>query len=201
MAALYAANHPYGFVPYTNFQNMKIKSILSNIVLYGRSTWQIVKSRLQPKKGLNDILNYRYISDRLATSGQPTAEEFSLIYHAGYQTVLNLAPPNASNALPNEPAIVSGLGMDYINIPVVWDSPTLADFTKFCDVMQAHRERPIFVHCAMNMRVSAFVYLYRRLIMGVSEPEAYQLMTTIWHPNETWQQFIENAIASYSSSP
>ncbi|CAN1212814.1 Beta-lactamase hydrolase-like protein phosphatase-like domain-containing protein [Tumidithrix helvetica PCC 7403] len=176
---------------------MKTQSIFPNLVLYGRSTWQIIRSRLSPKKGIEDILNYRYISDKLATSGQPTAAELELINQAGYKTILNLAPPTASNALPGEQAIATSLGMDYINIPVVWDNPTIADFTQFCDVMEAHKDRPIFVHCAMNMRVSAFVYLYRHLKMGVSASEAYATMSTVWQPNPTWQKFIETAISSY----
>ena len=175
---------------------MKTQSIFSNIVLYGRSIWQIVRSRLSPKKGIEDILNYRYISDKLATSGQPTAAELELISQAGYKTILNLAPPTASNALPEEQAIATSLGMNYINIPVVWDNPTMADFNQFCDVMEKHKDRPIFVHCAMNMRVSAFVYLYRHLKMGVPALEAYSAMKTVWKPNATWQNFIETAISN-----
>jgi shikimate kinase/protein tyrosine phosphatase (PTP) superfamily phosphohydrolase (DUF442 family) len=147
--------------------------------------------------GIQDILNYRYISDKLATSGQPTAEEFALIHRAGYRTVLNLAPANASNALPNEQAIVASLGMDYINIAVVWENPTMEDFSRFCAVMNTRKEQPIFVHCAMNMRVSAFVYLYRYLILGMPLPEAYEAMAEIWQPNETWQKFIETVIVFY----
>jgi len=175
---------------------MKTQSILSNIVLYGRSIWQIVRSRLSAKKGIEDILNYRYISDKLATSGQPTATELKLISQAGYKTILNLAPPNASNALPSEQAIATSLGMNYINIPVVWDNPTMADFNQFCDVMENRKDQPIFVHCAMNMRVSAFMYLYRYLKLGVLVSEARATMTTVWEPNATWQNFIETAIAS-----
>ena len=179
---------------------MKTQSILSNIVLYGRSIWQIVRSRLSPKKGIEDILNYRYISDKLATSGQPTATELELISQAGYKTVLNLAPPNASNALPEEQAIATSLGMNYINIPVVWANPTMADFNQFCDVIENHKDQPIFVHCAMNMRVSAFMYLYRYLKLGVPVSEARATMTTVWEPNATWQNFIETAIASNYSN-
>jgi protein tyrosine phosphatase (PTP) superfamily phosphohydrolase (DUF442 family) len=178
------------------FKNMKTQSIFANIVLYGRSIWQVMRSQLSPKNGIEDILNYRYISDKLATSGQPTAAELDLIGLAGYKTILNLAPPNASNALAEEQAIANNLGIDYINIPVVWDSPTMVDFTQFCAVMEAHKDQPIFVHCAMNMRVSAFMYLYRHLKLGVPASEARATMTTIWEPNAIWQQFIETAIAS-----
>lgn len=177
---------------------MKIQSIFADIALYGRSAWQIILSRLRPKKDLSDILNYRYISDKLSTSGQPTVEEFTLISRAGYPTILNLAPQNSSNALPNEQEIVFALGMEYIHLPVVWDNPTMEDFTRFCEVMKSHQERPIFVHCAMNMRVSAFVYLYRHLILGVSTSIAYPAMTSVWEPNEVWKKFIETAIATHS---
>jgi hypothetical protein len=97
---------------------MKIQSIFAEILLYGRSLWQILKSRLRSKIGVEDILNYRYISNKLTTSGQPTAQELSLIKHLGFPTILNLAPSNASNALPDEQAIVTALGMEYVNIPV-----------------------------------------------------------------------------------
>lgn len=175
----------------------KQKSIFADIILYGRSSWQIIASRLRPKNGIEDILNYRYISDRLATSGQPTVREFSLIYQAGYQTVLNLAPPTASNAIPEEANIVTEWGMDYTNIPVAWDRPTHDDFAQFCDVLASRSEKPIFVHCAMNMRVSAFVFLYRHLILGISQTEARKSMESVWEPNEVWQKFIASEIAAY----
>jgi protein tyrosine phosphatase (PTP) superfamily phosphohydrolase (DUF442 family) len=175
---------------------MKIQSIFAEILLYGRSIWQILKSRLSPKMGIEDSLNYCYISNQLTTSGQPTAQEFLLIEHLGFTTIVNLAPSNASNALPNEQALVTDLGMEYINIPVDWGNPTMEDFLQFCAVMKAHQDQPVHVHCAMNMRVSVFVYLYRHLILEVPASEAYQSVTTIWQPNETWQKFIENTIAA-----
>jgi len=107
---------------------MKIQNVFKNGKLYGRSAWQIFSSKLRSKNDITDILNYRYISTKLATSGQPTSEQLKLISQAGYRTVLNLAPPNASNALPNEEAIATKLGMNYISIPVAWDNPTIADF-------------------------------------------------------------------------
>jgi protein tyrosine phosphatase (PTP) superfamily phosphohydrolase (DUF442 family) len=184
-------------IPKTRYsKNMKIKSIFAETLLYGRSLWQILKSRLRSKIGVEDILNYCYISNKLTTSGQPTAQELSLIKRLGFSTVLNLAPSNAANALPDEQAIVTALGMEYVNIPVDWGNPTVDDFSQFCTVMNAHQDQQIYVHCAMNMRVSVFVYLYRYLILGVPESEAYQSVMTIWQPNETWQKFIKTTIAA-----
>lgn len=174
---------------------MKNPNPFANIPLYGHSLWQIFLARIFSKKGIEGILNHRYISDKLATSGQPNAEQFKLIRGSGYQTVINLAPSNSSNALANEREIVANLGMEYINIPVIWEQPTMEDFSKFCRLMETSKE-PIFVHCAMNMRVSAFVYLYRYLILDVSEAEAHSSLISVWQPNPTWQKFIESAIAT-----
>lgn len=142
---------------------------------------------------LTTIHNFRAISETLATAGQPTAEQLAAIASAGYGVVINLALPTSDRALPNEEAIVTGLGMDYVAIPVVWEEPTLADLAQFFLTMDTHGQRRIFVHCAANMRVSAFVYLYRRLRLGLEEAIALADLHAIWHPNPRWQQFIDQA--------
>jgi uncharacterized protein (TIGR01244 family) len=142
------------------------------------------------------IHNFLQLSAHLATAGQPTAEEFELIKNAGYQVVVNLALPTSTKALPNEQAIVEALGMQYIHIPVIWEQPTQQEFDRFAATLQANADKPVFVHCAMNMRVSVFVYLYRRHYEGISETQAQQDLQQIWTPNSTWQQFIAQVQAA-----
>ncbi|WP_238360689.1 fused DSP-PTPase phosphatase/NAD kinase-like protein [Iningainema tapete] len=108
--------------------------------------------------------------------------------------VVNLALPTSSNALPDEKQIVESQGMQYIHIPVQWENPTIENVTEFFHVIEANTDKKVFVHCAANMRVSAFVYLYRRLHKHISEEEAKKDLNKIWVPNETWQKFIENVI-------
>ena len=117
---------------------------------------------------IEDIYNYIKISDFIATSGQPTTKEFSAIQQAGYQIVVNLALPESTNALPEEKQIVESQGMQYVHIPVQWENPTIENVTEFFHVMEANTDKKVFVHCAANMRVSAFVYLYRRLHERIS---------------------------------
>ena len=140
------------------------------------------------------ITNYLKLSDRLATAGQPTIAELTAVRDAGYQVVVNLALPSSTNALPDEATIVQNLGMEYIPIPVQWEQPTIADLERFFSVLDRD-DRPVFVHCAMNMRVSAFVYLYRRLRQGASPEVALADLNQIWEPNPIWQQFIDEALA------
>lgn len=150
---------------------------------------------------LSEITNFLPISEAIATAGQPTEAQFSDIQAAGYSTVINLAMPTSDNALPNERAIVEGLGMTYVHIPVVWEQPTGDDCDRFFTVMEQATQLPdqkVLVHCALNMRVSAFVYLYRRRL-GVSDAIAQADVAKIWQPNPTWQAFMDARLADLST--
>lgn len=146
---------------------------------------------------IEDIDNYLKISDSIGTSGQPTKEQFSAIKQAGYQVVVNLALSESSNALPNEKQIVEAQEMQYIHIPIIWENPTLENVKEFFSVMESNAEKKVFVHCAANKRVSAFIYLYRCLQELTSEENAKKDLNKIWVPNENWQRFIQNVIESY----
>lgn len=146
---------------------------------------------------LENIYNFLKISDTIATAGQPLEEQFLAIKQAGYQVVVNLAISQSTNALANEQNIVEALQMEYVHIPVVWEKPTLENIVNFFATIEANVDRSIFVHCAANMRVSAFMYLYRLIFQQVNEAEARKDLERIWMPNETWQIFIQQVIERY----
>ncbi|MCB8985184.1 MAG: protein tyrosine phosphatase family protein [Ardenticatenaceae bacterium] len=146
---------------------------------------------------LGNIYNFYPLNDRVASAGQPTAEEFTAVHQAGYQVIINLATTDSTQALLNERGIVAQLGLDYVHIPVIWNSPQRRDFEKFCQAMQAYDGRKIFVHCIANMRVSAFLYLYQRHL-GLPNAAARQILDAIWQPNPTWQQFIDDILADFA---
>ncbi|MGI8504215.1 MAG: protein tyrosine phosphatase family protein [Hassallia sp.] len=147
------------------------------------------------KNKIEDIYNFLKLSDAIATSGQPTKEQFQAIKEAGYQVVVNLALSESSNALRNEKQIVENQGMQYVHIPVIWENPTLENVREFFKVMEKNADKQVFVHCAANMRVSAFMYLYRRLHQGINDEDAKNDLQKIWIPNEIWQNFIEQVIS------
>src|SRR5213592_3399564 len=121
---------------------------------------------------MSEIYSFRALGERIGTAGQPTQEQFRMVREAGFEAVINLALPTSDNALANEGSVVTGLGMSYVHIPVDFKAPASRDFRAFCRVMEAFDERPVFVHCAANKRVSAFVFLYRVLRQRVAVPEA-----------------------------
>ena len=143
---------------------------------------------------LLEIYGFHSLGDKLGTAGQPTEAQFQTIRAAGFDAIINLALPTSDNAIANEGSIVSGLGMSYVHIPVDFKAPASQDFRSFCRVMEAFEERPVFIHCAANMRVSAFVFLYRVLRQHVAVSDAERDLHAIWHPDEVWSQFISNEL-------
>ena len=143
---------------------------------------------------LSEIYNFRLVGERLGTAGQPTEAQLRMVREAGFEAVINLALPTSDNALAHEGSVVTGLGMPYVHIPVDFTAPTAQDFRAFCRVMEAFEDRPVFVHCAANMRVSAFVFLYRVLHQGVAPAEAQRDLHAIWQPDEVWSQFIQEQL-------
>ena len=68
--------------------------------------------------------------------------------------------------------------------------PTDEDFKRFCQEMERVGPEPVWVHCAANMRVSAFVYRYRRDVLG-EDPRALEGdLHRIWEPFGVWKDFI-----------
>jgi protein tyrosine phosphatase (PTP) superfamily phosphohydrolase (DUF442 family) len=145
---------------------------------------------------LSEICQFRAIGDGLGTAGQPTEGQFRMVREAGFEAVINLALPTSDNALANEGSVVTGLGMSYVHIPVNFKAPASQDFRAFCRVMEAFGERPVFVHCAANMRVSTFVFLYRVLCQRVALSEAERDLHAIWQPDEVWSRLIDEQLKS-----
>lgn len=141
---------------------------------------------------LEDIYNYLPIENLFATSGQPSEQQFELIRSAGYETVINLAPVSVfENSLVNENEVLADLGMKYIQIPVDFKHPTEDDFAEFVSSVRESADSKVWIHCAANMRVSAFIYRYRRSVLGEDEKLADDDLRKIWDPVGVWKEFIE----------
>lgn len=143
-----------------------------------------------------DIFAWLRLDERLTTSGQPTEDQLARLRAIGVEHVINLALHTHERALPDEAASVARLGMRYTHIPVEFDAPREGDFARFCDTMGALGNVRVHVHCIVNARVSAFIYRYRRDVLGIDEAEARKALEMIWRPGGVWAAFIgdENAV-------
>jgi protein tyrosine phosphatase (PTP) superfamily phosphohydrolase (DUF442 family) len=148
-----------------------------------------------------EIRDYYQIGENIFTAGQPTPEQIALLGKSGMEVVINLATEKSPDALPNEMELVMDAGMAYVHIPVIWEKPELVDFEKFMAMFSRHEYHSIFVHCARNMRVSAFIYLYRVLVDQENPENCLDDLLTIWKPDEVWQPYIDQVLREVKVPP
>lgn len=147
---------------------------------------------MNPPTLKNPPLNYHAFDDRIATSGQPDRSQLFDIAGAGYEVLINLAMHDSDNAIPEEGSIAASLGMHYINIPVPFEEPTEEHLREFIGFMEVLADKRIWVHCAVNARVSAFMFHYLRG-KGLDEETATSPVLRKWRPrmDPAWEDFME----------
>ena len=141
------------------------------------------------------LLNRIDYSPSLTTSGQPTEGELALIASAGFDRVIFLAFTNHPRAVAHEEDILREQGLQFVHIPVAWESPSPADFMAFAAVMQRFGSGRTLVHCEINFRASVFGFLYQVLFEGADVDAAMSMMQSIWVPNDTWEAFIVRVVS------
>ena len=149
--------------------------------------------------GVDDIRNFRQVTPSLATSGQPTEAQLAEIARSGYDVIVNLAlHDDPRYSLPDEAASVAALGIEYVHIPVRFEAPTESDLEEFMTAMARVEHRRVWIHCAANFRVPAFLGLYWTRQRGWPVDRAFALMESLWQPNPVWSSFIAAQLAKSS---
>lgn len=141
---------------------------------------------------MQQIKNFFQATENIGTAGQPSSDQFKDIANAGYTVVINLAMHDSTNAIPTEGGLVSALGMTYIHMPVPFDAPSITHVKKFSDVMEIFEDQKIFVHCALNWRVSAFMHRYLTLVKGYASEQATSTILVDWSPkmDDQWKAIM-----------
>ncbi|MCF2872540.1 protein tyrosine phosphatase family protein [Octadecabacter sp. G9-8] len=139
---------------------------------------------------LPQIINWRRLDGNITTSGQPTEDQLGDIKSLGVTHIINLGPHHNKGALNDEAASVAALGMEYVYIPVMFQTPTDADFDAFCAALDRLSDTKIHVHCIYNARVTAFFYRYAKEGRGMPVADAFAIMDGIWRPGQDWAAFI-----------
>ena len=140
-------------------------------------------------------MNHHRVDERLVTGGHLVGNGVETLKAEGVTVVIDLRdkPP------ADEQEQFAAHGIQWINIPVVWNDPEPEDFARFSEAMRAHEDEHVLVQCAANYRASAFTYLYRVVVDSVDEKEAAADLHAIWIPekeNERWTQYISDVKGS-----
>lgn len=150
---------------------------------------------------LSEIKNYREYSPIFASAGQPTREQLKLLDEKGFERVVYIAFAGSKGALADEDQLVKELGMDYVQVPVIWDAPLKSDFNAFAGAMQSAPEKKTLLHCQANYRATAFAFLYRVLFENVPMAQAKADMNSVWHPDGAWKKLIFEVLEERGLSP
>lgn len=141
------------------------------------------------------IRNFLPVSDDLGSAGQPTEDELRALAAAGYRAVVNLGLLDPRYCLADEAGIVRSLGLSYHHIPVPFEAPDVEHFRIFVAVMDDEKAADsgvkVFVHCAVNYRVSSFLSVYGELRLGWSREYADAHARAVWPLNDVWADFLE----------
>ena len=146
------------------------------------------------KTQIDEIKDYLEVKPSIYTGGQPTPDQITILGELGFNILINLATSTSPNTLPNEKELSLAAGMAYVHIPVEWQAPTKDDLLKFFMMFEQHKGFKTFVHCALNMRVSVFIYLYRVIVEKEDRQGCWEDILKIWEPNEVWQKFIDQML-------
>lgn len=142
---------------------------------------------------LDAITQFRRISSRLATSGQPSAEQLELLKRAGFQTIINLAHPSSQGALLDEARLATRLDLEYLNFPLDLEEPELVTALECLRALRSRASRTVLVHCVNNYRASALMYAHRVAVLGDDVALARRSLLSVWEPTEPWRRLMADA--------
>jgi protein tyrosine phosphatase (PTP) superfamily phosphohydrolase (DUF442 family) len=107
----------------------------------------------------------------LLVSGQPSAEQLAALQTAGVSTVIDLR--EAMEPRPfDEPAIVRGLEMRYVNTPVVSGAVDDSAMDAILDALRNASGTPTLMHCNSANRTGGALIAYLMLDAGLDESSA-----------------------------
>ena len=127
-----------------------------------------------------DIRNWQRRPDGVTTSGRLQPGDPARLAAIGVTHVVNMALDDHPEALAGEARLMREQGIAYTHIPVPFDAPDRSHVVALRTVLE-EAEGPVHVHCIMNYRVTAFMYLLDR-DAGIPEAEARALMRRVWDP-------------------
>lgn len=135
-------------------------------------------------------MNYHAIDERLVTGGHFFDDGPETLAEQGVSVVIDLRdePPEG------QAERLSAVGLEWINVPVAWKDPKPEDFEAFSEAMAAHPEAKILVQCQANYRASAFAFLYRVKVEGVSQRKARKDLEAVWQPEGRWGRYIDTVL-------
>lgn len=111
--------------------------------------------------------------DGVTSSGQPSVAALEVFSDSGYSAVIDLRGEDEDRGLDDERAVVEGLGMEYVALPIASRDGISFENAERLDELIGQYDGPVLVHCGSGNRVGALLAL-RESLNGASDEEALE---------------------------
>ncbi len=147
---------------------------------------------------LSNLKNYRVDTPLMVSAGLPSKAHFEALKLNGVQNVVDLLPGDRSD----EAKVMETMGLQYHNIAVEWQNPTIENYANYVSAMQQSESNGglTLTHCKLNWRGAVFTYLYRVTHLNESDEVAKKHLLETWRPNQTWRTFIVDVKTKYNKN-
>jgi uncharacterized protein (TIGR01244 family) len=126
------------------------------------------------KVDLNNVVETGVVQpvNGITAAGQPDEAALAVFAKNGYAAVLDLRTAGEDRGL-DERAVVEGLGMDYVLLPVDRDGISFENAEALDKLIRSY-DAPVLVHCASSNRVGALLAL-RASLGGADDAAALEI--------------------------
>ncbi len=110
--------------------------------------------------------------DGISAAGQPDYIALVVFADRGYAAVIDLRAEHEPRGL-DEQAVVEGLGMDYVSMPIIDTDAINFENARKLDELLKQYDEPVLIHCGSSNRVGALLAL-RESLNGADDEGALQ---------------------------
>ena len=129
------------------------------------------------------------VDPSLALGAQPDQAGIDWLAEHGYSLVVNLNTPGARNFWPDEAAQAQKAGMHYVHYPLDCSELTPEKYEILRGILQGHRGRKVFLHCAMNVKSSGMAHIWRVKELGHDREAAKADLARTPGHEPKWERF------------
>ncbi|MBS1999273.1 MAG: dual specificity protein phosphatase family protein [Cyanobacteria bacterium SZAS LIN-2] len=123
----------------------------------------------------SDIGNFQVVSSGLWRGAMPSHKAIEKLAKSGVKTIVDLRYQGAS--CEKEAEVARQLGVNYVNIPLGFEHPSLGNVAKFLAIVSKPANQPVFVHCRQGAdRTGTLIGVFRIMHDHWSFTEAYNEM-------------------------
>ena len=146
----------------------------------------------------SEIEKFGWVSDSVATGGQPTVPQIASLAREGFRTIVNLRSPSEYDAAAEE-AAAKQQKLAYVNIPFSTADPKPEQVDAFLKLTADPRIYPAFIHCGTGNRVGALWMIRLALVDGWSLEDAEQQAKVIGLKSENLKEFARDYIRRHEA--